>query len=57
MKTRKQVNHSTLMSETINHLASRFKPSVQKIKACVETLIEKEYIERVDGKDVYIYVA
>lgn len=35
--------------ETIGQLAGQFKPEVNMIKKRVESLIEREYLERVEG--------
>lgn len=52
------MNHNALVQEVIVQAKNRFQPSVQMIKKSVEHLIEKEYLERVEGEsDKYNYVA
>lgn len=57
MKSRKKLDHNSLVSETIQAL-QMFKPYPQVIKSKIEQLIEREYLERdPDDKSVYRYLA
>jgi cullin 3 len=58
MKARNKLQHNNLVSEVIKQLSSRFNPPVNVIKKRVESLIEREYIER-DKTDrrIYVYLA
>ncbi len=57
MKSRKKERHNLLIDEVINQAKSRFVPSILMIKKAVESLIEKQYIERCASNDEYQYIA
>ncbi|EGG05009.1 uncharacterized protein MELLADRAFT_44021 [Melampsora larici-populina 98AG31] len=58
MKSRKQMKHHELVMEIINQLKDRFSVQPKEIKVGIESLIGRDYIERVDGSmDEYHYLA
>ena len=58
MKTRKQLEHQTLVVEVMSDRSFNFKPCLPSIKKSIDFLISKEYIERVeDQTNVYNYVS
>ncbi|KAK2740293.1 Cullin-3 [Myotisia sp. PD_48] len=59
MKQRKKLAHSQLITEVISQLASRFMPDVNMVKKRIESLIEREYLERITDSDppAYSYIA
>lgn len=58
MKARKVLNHVNLVQEVIEQARIRFQPNIPMIKKCIEHLIEKEYLQRMEGEtDKYSYVA
>lgn len=52
MKSRKTMKHANLMSETMALIQSRFRPHPPDVKKCIETLIEKEYLERLEDDEI-----
>ncbi|KAI0301153.1 Cullin-domain-containing protein [Multifurca ochricompacta] len=58
MKARKTMKNQPLIQEVISQISQRFTPKIPDIKKAIDTLLEKEYIERVDGtRDTFAYVA
>lgn len=57
MKSRKSLNHNSLIQEVINQSKQRFTPSIGLIKKCIEALIDKLYIERTSTREEYKYIA
>ena len=58
MKARKTMENQALIQEVVSHISTRFTPKVLDIKRAIEALLEKEYIERVEGtRNMFAYVA
>ena len=58
MKARKMLNHNDLVAEVTKQLSGRFVPPPQFVKKRVESLIEREYLERDENdRKVYRYMA
>lgn len=55
MKARKTHTHQQLFAEVIQQLNTRFKPDINMMKRRVESLIEREYLERVEGAEIPTY--
>ena len=58
-RQRKKLSHAQLMNETITVLSGQFKPDINMIKKRIESLIEREYLERIEDAPVpsYRYLA
>lgn len=59
MKQRKTLSHANLISETIRQLSAKFSPEVAMIKLAIESLLEREYVERAEAVEppTYNYLA
>lgn len=58
MKSRKILRHNALIQEILSQSKVSFTPSISMIKKCIESLIDKQYIERTPNSgDEYSYVA
>ena len=58
MKARKALGHNELFAEVTRQLSVRFNPSPQFVKKRIESLIEREYLERSEADHrLYSYVA
>ncbi|CAH1163956.1 unnamed protein product [Phaedon cochleariae] len=58
MKSRKVLKHNLLIQEVYAQSKVSFAPSIQLIKKCIESLIDKQYIERTPhSSEEYSYVA
>ncbi|KAF4629971.1 hypothetical protein G7Y89_g8174 [Cudoniella acicularis] len=59
MKARKELTHQLLFTEVISQLSQRFKPDLGMMKRRIESLIEREYLERVEdaATPTYRYLA
>jgi cullin 3 len=58
MKSRKVLDHNTVITEVTRQLAARFVPNPAVIKKRIEGLIEREFLERDrDDRTLYRYLA
>ncbi|KAL4784314.1 Cullin [Aspergillus varians] len=58
MKQRKKLIHSNLISEVLSQLSARFVPDVNMVKRRIESLIDREYLERIaEEPPTYGYIA
>lgn len=58
-RQRKELTHQKLIAEVIAQLTARFMPDVTMVKKRVESLIEREYLERIEDQEpaAYRYLA
>ncbi|KAI0225771.1 hypothetical protein L0F63_006951 [Massospora cicadina] len=49
MKTRRRLPHARLVAEVTSHLQSRFQADPAMIKRKIEALIDREFLERIEG--------
>ena len=58
-RQRKELTHQILIAEVIQQLTARFKPDVIMVKKRIESLIEREYLERLEEREppAYRYLA
>lgn len=58
LKARRVLDHNSVISEVTKQLQSRFMPNPAIIKKRIESLIEREFIERdPEDRKLYRYVA
>ncbi|KAF7867090.1 uncharacterized protein EAF02_009876 [Botrytis sinoallii] len=55
MKARKECPHQQLVTEVISQLSQRFQPNINMMKRRIESLIEREYLERIEDAKVPTY--
>ncbi|KAK4691283.1 cullin 3, partial [Lecanoromycetidae sp. Uapishka_2] len=55
MKQRKELAHQKLIAEVIHQLNTRFLPDVSMVKKRIESLIEREYLERIEEREPQAY--
>jgi len=57
MKQRKLISHAELVNEVLTQMGSRFNPDLAMVKKRIESLMEREYMERAEGeRQVYRYI-
>ena len=56
LKARKTIKHTELIMETVNTLKQRFRVDPPEIKKAIDSLIDRDYMER-NGRDAYNYLA
>lgn len=56
MKARKELKHVQLVQETIEQSKKRFTPKIPVIKKCIDELIDREYLKRLENNR-YQYLA
>lgn len=57
LKSRKTVKHQELVMEVVRTLKERFRVDPPEIKKAVDSLIERDYMERAEGtRDTYNYL-
>ncbi|KAL1871605.1 hypothetical protein VTK73DRAFT_1954 [Phialemonium thermophilum] len=52
MKARKRMTYQQLLLETAHQIRQRFVPPVNDIKKCIEILLDKEYLERLEDDEL-----
>ncbi|KDN52792.1 Cullin-domain-containing protein [Tilletiaria anomala UBC 951] len=58
LKAKREIKHSDLMTEVVEQIKGRFGVEASELKKTFESLLEKDYMERVEGqRGVYRYVA
>jgi len=58
MKSKKHLHQRNLITDTIKAVSAHFQPDVSLLKARIEDLLEREYLERdQDDRNIYHYLA
>lgn len=58
MKSRRLLDHNSIVAEVTRQLSARFSPSPAVIKKRIESLIDREFVERdTNDRRLYRYVA